>query len=610
MKIFFTVQRGYSIKRIFRKQKDVSWIYLAKDYNRLKRLEQELGSGFERVDISKIQNEVADDIRESYIHWCDALNELNGENLQWWFTTISSRNPSESDLFQFACYLELLRRISDRHDRVPEFVVVESPGLAREILMWAKDRGIDARIPSCFLPNLIRVNYCLRFFFGWIKLLVLLILRFIAARLTRVFYRCNNKSGDSVIINTYVHKGDISKDGIFKDRYFPFLYEYLKKSGYSIKVLPVLYGFKFNFFPIFKALRKSTQYFIIPEDYLGVFDYLTATFSYFKFFKQRISLFGFNGFRMENVIKEERITKINSSLAEATLLYRSFIRIGKKEGSCKRVILWYENQALHKAIIAGVRAVFPGARIVGAQLFIHRPNLLNLFPIQSEFKRSFTPDVLFSTSQYQCLVATSFLKSLLCKPVASLCYSYLFDRKMLYETKLCNKQKIVLVILPFDIVEALELIQYVKKALPITNENIKIVIKAHQDYSIQRLKKMDGLDKWPDNFEIYGGLLSGILNKAAVAIVSNSGAIVEAAISGVPIVTIGRQTVLSQDNSWGISQDIFTQCFSPEEMAKAVFKYINASLNQVALNRIEGDKLREKFFTQVNKITLDPFINA
>lgn len=610
MKIFFAVQRSYSIKRIFREQKDVSWIYLAKDYNRLKRLEQELGSGFERVDISKIQNEVADDIRERYVQWCDTLNESNGKDLQWWFTAVSSRNPSESDLFQFACYLELLRRVTDRHGRAPDFVVVESPGLAREILMWAKSRDIDARVPSCFLPNLIRINYFLCFFFRWIKLLVLLIFRFIAARSTLISYRCNNKSEDSVIINTYVHREDISKDGVFTDRYFPFLYEYLEKSGYSIKVLPILYGFKFDFFPIFKALRRSNRYFIIPEDYLGVFDYLTAVFSYFKFLKQRISSPGFNGFRMKAVIGEEKFAKFTSSLAEAILLYRSFIRMGKKVDSCKRVILWYENQALHKAIIAGVRAVFPGARIVGAQLFIHRPNLLNLFPIQSEFKRSFTPDVLFSTSQYQCLVATSFLKSLLCKPVASLCYSYLFDRKMLYETKLCNKQKIVLVILPFDIVEALELIQYVKKALPIINENIKIVIKAHQDYSIQRLKKVDGLDKWPDNFEIYDGLLSGILNKAAVAIVSNSGAIVEAAITGVPIVTIGRQTVLSQDNSWGISQDILTQCFSPEEMSKAVFKYINASLNQIALNRIEGKKLREKFFTPVNKITLGPFIDA
>ncbi len=534
MKIFFTVQKSSLIKLIFRNQKDVSWIYLAKDYSRLKRLGEDLGSGFARVDISKMQNEVADDIRASYVQWCDELNELNGENLQWWFTTVSSRNPSESDLFQFACYLELLRRVTDRHGCAPDFVVVESPGLASEILKWAKSRGIDTHILSCFLPKIIKVNYYLCFLFRWIKLLIFLIFRFIAARSTRILSSRNNESGESVIVNTYVHKGDISKEGVFTDRYFPFLHEYLEKSGYLIKVLPILYGFKFNFFSIFKALRRSSQYFIIPEDYLGVFDYLAAVFSYFKFLKQRIRFPGFNGFGMEEVIREEKFAKFTSSLAEAILLYRFFIRMRKKEGSCKKVILWYENQVLHKAIIAGVRAVFPETRIIGAQLFLFSSNILNLFPSESEVEAGIAPDMLLEMSEGQCSQARSFTRSIPCKIVPALRYAHLFRDDYSNGFDTAKVRKNILVLLPFNIDEAIELLIGLKNILDKIDKGVAIAIKTHPDYSPDDFRKAFGSKEWSERFKFTSVSMAEALLSAFVAVSSNSGSMVEAAIKGVP----------------------------------------------------------------------------
>lgn len=611
IKIFFTFCKSKKIEYLFKSQNNVLWLFLAKDYTLLKKLEGSFSDKFSRFDISKLQNDVADDIRCSYVQWVDSLNEINGRELEWWFTTISSRNVSETDLFQFACYLELLKRIHNECGILPDLIIVESLGLAWAIKRWAIGAGAEVEIVGQLSSWCMRLRGLFYFILRWSKWVSVVISRIIAARATQVLYKnSEDESENSVIINTYVHYGDILNDGRFNDRYFPFLHEFLAENGFSVRIYPILHGFHFNFFPIFRAMRMGNSSFLIAEDYLHFSDYLSALKLQFKFSLQKIKTVSFNDFEMKDIIREEQVAKFTRSMVEAVLVYRLFIRIGEKGLRPKRVILWYENQVIHKAVIAGARAAFPDAKIVGAQLFIHRPNLLSLFPSISEFKKSLTPHILLSTSSHQCAVATTFAKSLTCRPAAALRYAHLFNGDSFSKDTSDNEEKILLILLPFDIVEAAELLQYVKEALHGICKDVRILVKGHQDYTIKKLKKVLGKNQWLDRFEIYEGSLSDILNKTMVVVASNSGAIIEAAVMGIPVIVMGRQTVLNQDNVSDLDAEIVTQCFSSAEMAEAINRYIRVYPQQEIVYKKIGARLRERFFTPVDKNTLAPFVEA
>jgi hypothetical protein len=74
-------------------------------------MEHTLGSQFSRVDIARLHDEVARDIRQEHVQWIDALNRRYGKSLEWWFGSISSRDIYVNNLFQYCCYLEILERL-------------------------------------------------------------------------------------------------------------------------------------------------------------------------------------------------------------------------------------------------------------------------------------------------------------------------------------------------------------------------------------------------------------------------------------------------------------------------------------------------------------------
>ncbi|NQV00066.1 MAG: hypothetical protein HQ538_04955, partial [Parcubacteria group bacterium] len=314
IKLLFTSSKIKNVERKFRGFDSVSWLFLAKDYKLLKKLDQGLSSKYRRVDISKIQNDVANDIRAKYVAWIDKLNELNGEDLGWWFNAISSRNTSETDLFQYACYLEVLKVLFTDRKSMPQLIIVESVGLAKAIEHWAKDIKIKIDIDGYRLAHMRRLKQYVYFFLKWLRYIGVVGARCYFAYITKKRNRREyNQIKQNIIVSTYVHDQDISEKGCFKDRYFPFLHEFLDEKGFSVMVHPVLHGFNFKFLSVFKRLRSSKTQFIIPEDNLRLYDYFLAFKNSLKSFINKIKLLPFNGLAMDSIVREETMVKFSAS---------------------------------------------------------------------------------------------------------------------------------------------------------------------------------------------------------------------------------------------------------------------------------------------------------
>ena len=131
------------IKREFAQDKEILWLYLGKGFFKRRDMESKLGKEFKRIDIAKLHDEVAKDIRLAYTRWIDCLNHTHGDKLDWWFNSISSRNIYNDNLFQHVCYLEILKRLWESIEKRPKLVIMESTGLASALHKWASAEDIS-----------------------------------------------------------------------------------------------------------------------------------------------------------------------------------------------------------------------------------------------------------------------------------------------------------------------------------------------------------------------------------------------------------------------------------------------------------------------------------
>lgn len=606
----FAYKNAIRIKKKVAQKESVPWLYLGQDFFKRCAIEKELGNQFKRINISRLHDVVARESRLEYIYWIDNLNRLYGTNLEWWFGSISSRNVYSSNIFQYCCYLEILERLWKDSDERPELVVIESIGLAKAIQKWAAEKNIVVDIIHYNQAKLKSSINQLSYFLQWTNFIVVLFSRWMAAFITRKKYKRKElKIAPSIIVDTFLHDYCLSDEGVFKDRYFPYLHEYLFKKEYQALVHPVLVGFHYNYFLIYKKMRRSGTYFILKEDFLHFSDYLSALIYPIKALRQKIEAVPFRNFNLYDILKEEQRGQSVTSGMEAILIYRLFLRLGQSELRPKQIINWYENQLIDKALIAGSRKAFPQVKIIGAQMFIHSPNIISLFPCQSEVEAGMSPHLLLETSQYQCQVAQSFTNTIPCQPAAALRYAHLFKDEDVSDYKLEEKPPKILVLLPFSISEAVELLETLRDVLEQIQNDIHILIKGHPDYTSKELVQAFWGHDWPNRFEIFHGSLPEALKLASVVISSNSSSMVEAAAKGIPVIYLGRQTVINHNILSNLNMDIVTECFSTIELVKAIKKYIDLSPSEKIRYKEMGKKLRNLFFEPVNEETLSHFLD-
>jgi hypothetical protein len=596
-----------ALKRRFAGRGAVPFVYLGGDFRARCFLEQNLGSAFIAIDIARLHEEVTNDLRNEYIRWIDHLNYRYGNDLEWWFGSISSRNISSSNLFQFSCYLEILRRLWRGSGQRPRLAVVESAGLARAMHRWAQEQGIEVRgIPAHQLGR----NYCGRLLASlgrWGHFGVDRALRLMAAVVSRRHRRTQPlPSSEVIVLHTFLHDSCFS-GGKFHDRYFPYLHDFLAAKGYKVLVHPVISELRVNYLPLYRRLRQSSTRFVIAEDYLRARDYLAVLSYSWRAWRRRLAAPRFRNFDLVDILKEEQARQCDASSLGAVLMYRLVLRLGEAGLRPQRIIAWYENQVGDKALIAGARRAFPGARIIGAQMFIYFSNILNLIPSRSEADAKLVPHLLLCTSEYHCRVARSWAPDLPCFPAAALRYAHLYGMSSPAHIPAGNQT--VQVVLPFDLGESVELLEVLLKALRQMDEEISISIKCHPDYVPGDLVRAFGRRRWPGQlFRLFPGTLEEALDAARVVVSANTGAIVEALAKGIPVIILKRQTALDQKLFLPVAVDFLVECFTAQEVAVALHRCLRFAAPDRERFKETGRKIRTLCFEPINDQTMLPFL--
>ncbi len=587
------------------------WLYFGTDPALLSSLEKRLTGDYEMMDVIELHKKTADDIRADYVKWIDELNKRNEDGIEWWMGTVFSKNNYSSDLFQYSCYMEILDRLLTEQKIVPDIIFAESFALADTIRRWAAGKDIIVTVEDGSFA-VIRIKRIGKTLLDWNRFIVLSLLCWAAAFISKI--RCQTKnmiSGECIIIHTFLHDYSLSKEGVYIDRYFPFLYEYATNKGFKILVHPVLYGFKYPYSSIYARMRKSNTPIIIKEDFLRLSDYLYALTYPIRSLKKKVDLINFRGFDLSHIVKEARFEECFSAGMNALLMHRLLSRLKKTGINPSLLILWYENQVFDKALIAGIRRHFPKTKIIGAQLFLHLPNLLSLYPTQSEVDYNISPDVLVEMSEYQCRIATAFTRAIPCKVGAALRYSHVFKDSQHSQLKSDGeKEIIILAALPFYLPASVEMLILLKNALDYMKHKATILIRIHPDYTPRMLIKKFGKLKWPESFRFHNGKLSDVFEKVSVVVSTNTSSIVEAATYGIPVVYAGSKIMMNQNILKDLNMEIAQECYTASELADALDRYIGLHKSRKAEYKEMGRKIRDQYFTPVSEETLAPFLDV
>ena len=595
------------------KNRPINWVYLGTNYLFKIKLQNKLNNNFSLLDISRPLEEVANDIRSEHVKWIDGINQKYGNELEWWFGNISSRNTYSSNLFLYCCYLVLLERLWESQTKKPSLIIVESPGLALAINDWAQKKKIRISVMGRYKIFTKKIIYYGKFGIRWLDFIITSIMRKIASvilekkDIIKKSHEC-----DMVMIYIYIYDSSISDAGIFNDRYFPHLYEYLEKNNKIVLIYPTFYGFRYNYFSIFQRISLSVTNFIIPEKYLTIRDYFRAWLYPIKILKQKIVVSDFHEFDLTDIIREDQMGVDFQNVLPAILTFCFMQRLKTNDLKLYSVIDWYENQPRDRAIVAGVRHAFPGIKIIGAQCFLHSLNLLSLSPSQSEVKAGVVPDILLTTSRYQCGLARAFAPDHHCTPAAALQYAHVFNEEKHSNGLIVSQQKFVLVLTPFNNDETIELLIMTQEIMKSLGKDVNVHVQLHPAWkvysNIDEILKLFPEIQMDKRFKIVHGSLSDEILGASVVVSKGSGSIVEAIAKGKPVIFVCNQNKLNVNPFAGISTPLFTECYSNDEVIAALSKYLNLSDDVRDEYRNLGKSIRDMFFLPVNEDTLSPFL--
>lgn len=610
--VIFLSPKKIDTKLFSSADKPVKWAYLGKSFHEKDRIEKELGSSFQCIDISRIHNDVADTIRKEFVDWIDALNALNGASLEWWWGSVSSRNVYRSNIFQYCCYIEILASIWCDVETRPAFVVTESAALTTTLQKWGTEHNINVSIQGKWNAFAQRFGDYSVFFIRWINFIVTSSLRKCGSLvLAGKPLVSAETTTHPVIIHSYIHPLSVTDTGAFTDRYFPYLYNFLETHDRQILVLPTYHGFTYNYFSMFTRIRKSNTQFLVPERFLKIIDLLFTWYYPSRLLCGKIESPRFRKIDYADILREDTVKDKFEDCLDAILIYRLTGRLKNAGLSPELYIDWYENQSINRALSKGFRTHFPDIPQVGAQIFLHYPNFLSLSPSESEIQASMVPDRLLQTSNYQCQMAAMFAPDLPCQSFASLRYSPLFGKKKESPVKEpLQQEKIILLLASFDIEETLELLSQVTGIMTGFESTIRVQIKLHPDMKKEAITKYYRNGKWPENISIITGNLSEAIEQASIVISKSSGSIVEAASEGIPVIFLGNQTKLNFNPLAGIDHPGITECYTTEELERSINKYLSISPREKEDYKITGRYLRDLFFTDINETTLSPILDC
>ncbi len=500
----------------------------------------------------------------NYNELIDDISNLNRENIDWWVSKLSNRNPLLSYAFKTS---------SDQEHGQKSFLNHSLYSFKNKLKTFT------------------------HYSFYSIKIIV----QFFIGRLTRkksdVFVK------PITIIDKFILPGFVTKE-----RYYNSLFENLDENEKSnIYCLPTFVNFPLKqIYTVFKQLRNSDRQYIIKEDFLHFSDIIYAIL-----FPLRIKSIIFPEYindqtYLKNILLNELYdsTHFNSAIT-GLINFRFIIRLKERGVQIKLFIDWWENQGIDKSYHYALSRFHPETFVIGYLGYVPRDLELQLFPTDIEVAAGVIPKKIFVIGQGFSNSLTRYTSNLNIDFAPAFRFQHLWE----LPTKKIHNKFNILVALTVDPDESRHILNELVK-VNISNfvkEPFDILVKPHPtmtaDYIFSTL-----VDTWPREFQLVSGMTSEYIYSANILVTGMSSIALESLAVGVPVIVFyNSKKIPLIPIPTEISQKYWKLCRDSSEFV-SIFPSLISSETQTKLPEFALE-VRNTYFEPVTKNSVRKFLN-
>lgn len=386
-----------------------------------------------------------------------------------------------------------------------------------------------------------------------------------------------------IIIDTFfiIDKILEQKEG-FSDGYFG-LDDTLCELGKEYTYLPVFYGL---FSPtkmkdVFSVLKKKEYPVVCEYDLLSLLDYVRILCFIIRYPFKVISFTASLDSRQydDRLLRFAMLDGLNAVTFHRYSRYLQGRRFERLRDTKIKLISWYENQTIDKNLYRGIRDSKADAYIIGAQLFLFSSVYMNALVDENEISFKTVPDKVLVNGEYY-LPKSDIVKF---EIGPSLRYKKLFEVDL---PRLADRESIA-VLLSYVLEDA-------KRVLGLINQldtDRKIVIKPHPATDINLLKYL-----LKPNYTVSSSDIYEIAKNAKFVVASATGAMVELASLGVPIIAVNGKDAFDYNPMIDLGKSaLWYEADSKEELMEAA-RLINIANNDDSVFQEIGRQYKQMFF--------------
>ncbi|MBH09545.1 MAG: hypothetical protein CMG74_04175 [Candidatus Marinimicrobia bacterium] len=380
--ILLEKKEAFSKLPLIIKNNDLCYL-LSKDYRSYLRLNKIMPDGCKVLNLYSRFNE---EIKKMQIPYLDLFSKLSEENnyLHWWQSEIASRNSASIPLQLNIAYLFCAKKIIDDHfnsdNEIRLIFIADSRALIDSISNICSKKNIYiikpgkriARTVYLFSLILLYVYRVGRFLYQSFNNRILAFLIFNKLPLNDI------KKHKYVIIRSWITKGVLKNDGIYKDRNFGVLPDVLKTKGTKVIILPIFFNIG-SISETYLMMKQQDISFLCQYHYLKLIDYFKPIYLGLKQIINPLENVKLGELDLTLIFREIQLQQGFRIDVFSDLCYPLLKRLKDIGYNIDRFYYPFENNKIEKLFILGCKNYFPNSDVIAYQHSMWYENQLGMF---------------------------------------------------------------------------------------------------------------------------------------------------------------------------------------------------------------------------------------
>lgn len=537
-KVIISVDKN-KIEKTKNSGEEFGFVILSKKYDHLK--EELSKSGFKEINV-KIGDEIKkDSFMKKYIDMIGKIGKKYN-SIEWWATSISSKNPFLSDLYERVYYYtQIIKLIEKSNENL--IIISQNVELNCCIQKYCKDKSIKC-LNHSKEPNILKKVSNKIFNFGKYVIYDFLILLQKKNAIRKHMKISNNLSENKnyYVLRSYFYNKSISEEGNYKDSYFGGLLQYLNEKKDNFVVLAKILQ---NYSEITKKISNYEDILIIPQEYfISYCDYLRISFKS-PICKMKIGNDAIiDEIDVSHLINKEIKKNYTNYEIRNNLIYYYIVKNLVKKIKVDTFLYTFENHSWEKLSNISFEKCSPSTKTVGYQHAAISKYYLNFY--SSSYEKDVIPlpnkIISFGSETRKIMEEYGSYEKNLIQEGCALRFNYLYNSNLIKR----DVKNTIFVPLTISPTESADLIKFVNKSLK-ENNKYRIILRTHPANPIQKIQSH--LDFKLDNRFVISKNPKMIDDLALSDIVLYTSTTVsaEALMMGVPVIHLDLGGIINVD---------------------------------------------------------------